>query len=452
MKAKIATLVSLLVALSMLLAACAQPTAAPQPAATEAPAAVTQAPAAATEAPAAATQAPAVAGEEKVLKVGIVGPFTGPNALVGQGLKDIHTMAFEKINWKIGDYKIVPVWIDDESDPQKAVTAYKDALLRENIQVGLSGYHSSVTVALMDVTSEAKVPYMFPQNESSVIVEKYKSDPVKYAYHQWKGRPSPTKLVVGYDEALFKYAIDKGIWKPANKDFAVMCEDSDYGRNFCQGFIALGKSEGWKLVGEDYVALNATDFYPLLTKLKSANPSLLFISMGVPATATGVIKQIKEVGLNSLVISHGLGWIGEWYKMTGASADGVLDMMQKFRTPEQIAYEKEYKAKFNYEPSASLSVSYDYANFFINICKRALELYGKLDKETIFKVANDEVSTGKLTYTGGLWYKELKWSPETLPEMVVGADYYIDPVVQYFGGEPTIIWPDSLKEADLKVK
>lgn len=447
MKGKLATLFGLLIVLSMVLGACAKTE-------TPAPAAATEAPAqsAVTEAPAAATEAPAAAGEEKVLKVGIVGPFTGPNARVGEELKDIHIIAFDKINWKIGDYKIEPVYIDDESDPEKAVRAYKDAIMRENIQVGLSGYHSSVTVALMDVTSAEKIPYMFPQNESSVIVQKYKSDPVKYAYHQLKGRPSPSKLVVGYQIALFQDAIKKGTWKPANQKFAVMCEDTDFGRDMCSGFLKLGKEEGWEVVGEDYTPADSTDFYPLLTKLKAAEPSLLFISMGVPATATAVIKQIKEVGLNSLVISHGLGWIGEWYQMTGDAGDYILDMMQKFRTPEQIAYRDEFKQKFNITPSASLSVSYDYANFFIKICERALELYGKLDKETIQKVVADEVGTGKLTFTGGLWYKELKWAPETLPEMVVGEGYYLDPVDQYFGGEPTIIWPDYLKEADLKVK
>lgn len=443
MKEKLAAVIAVLVALSMLVA-CA----APQPAApsTQSAGASVQA----TEAPA-ANQAPAAA-EEKVLKVGIVAPYTGPNARVGEELKDIHIMAFDAIGWKIGDYKIVPVYIDDESDPEKAVRAYKDAILREKIQVGLSGYHSSVTVALMDVTSEAKVPYMFPQNESSVIVEKYKSDPVKYAYHQWKGRPSPSKLLVGYKLALFDDAIEKGTWAPANKKFSALCDDTDYGRDMCAGFLKMAKDQGWENVTEDYVPQDATDFYPLLTKIKEAEPALVFLSLGVPATATAVIKQVQEVGIKSLVISHGLGWIGEWYQLTGESGDYILDMMQKFRTPEQIAYRDAFEKKFNIKPSASLSISYDYANLFIKICKRALEVYGKLDSESIFKIANDEVSTGKLTLTDGLWYKELKWSPETLPEMVVGDGYYLDPVDQYFGGEATIIWPDNLKEADLKLR
>ena len=386
------------------------------------------------------------------IKVGIVGPYTGPNARVGEELKDINTMAFDNIGWKIGDYKIEPVWIDDESDPEKAVRAFKDAVLREKIQAALSGYHSSVTVALMDLIAQYKVPYFFPQNESSVIVKKFKSDPVKYAYHQWKGRPNPTKLIEGYDLSLFKDAINKGTWNPANKKFSVICEDTDYGRDFGASFKKMLQEKGWTLVGEDYVPLETTDVYPILTKLHSQSPALIFISMSAPAVATGIIKQIKEVGLKGLVICHGLGWIGEWYQMTGDAGNYILDMMQKFRTPEQIAYRDAFKKKFNITPSASLSISYDYANFFIEICKEALKQYGKLDSETIFKVASDKVSTGKLTYKNGLWYKELKWDQNSLPEMVVGEGYYLDPVVQYFGGEGTIIWPDYLKEADLKIK
>jgi branched-chain amino acid transport system substrate-binding protein len=421
MKGKLFTIASMLMIVSMLLAACAQT-------------------------PAATTEAP------KVLKIGLIAPYTGPNSRVGEELKDIHQMAFGEVNWEVCGYKIEPVYIDDESDPEKAVRAFKDAVLKENIQAATGGYHSSVTVALMDPLAENKIPYFFPQNESSVIVEKFKSDPVKYAYHSWKGRPSPVKLMVGYDLALFKDAISKGTWMPANQKFSILCEDTDYGRDMCAGFKDMAVKNGWEMVTEDYVPLDASDVYPVLTKVKAADPALFFISMGAPAVATGIIKQAQEVGLKSLVISHGLGWIGEWYDLTGEAGDYILDMMQKFRTDKQIAYRDAFQKQFNITPSASLSISYDYDKFFIKILERACEKYGKLDKESIFNIGNDEVSQGILTYKDGLWYDELKWTPETLPEMVVGEGYYLDPVVQYFGGEATIIWPDKLKEDDLKIR
>lgn len=37
------------------------------------------------------------------------------------------------------------------------------------------------------------------------------------------------------------------------------------------------------------------------------------------------------------------------------------------------------------------------------------------------------------------------------PDPITGEGKYIFPVVQYFGGKATVIWPDSQKVADLKI-
>jgi branched-chain amino acid transport system substrate-binding protein len=389
---------------------------------------------------------------EKVLKIGVQGPFTGPNARVGEEIKGHVNMAFDAIDWKVGDYTIEPVWIDTESDPEKGVRAYKEAVLKENIQAGLHGYHSSVTVALMEVTAENKIPHFFNQNESNVINQKFLAEPEKYGYHGWKGKPSPPRLFVGFEQALFQDAIDQGLWEPQNKKFAAICEDTDFGRDACASFIELAQQNGWELVGEDYTPIDETEYYPLLNKLKAEDPALLFMTISVPAPVTSCIKQISEVGLDSLVISFGLGWTGEWYELTGESGDYILDLLPTYATPEQKAWAKEFEEKFGIQPGAGIAVGYDYANFFIKILEGTLEKYGELNKETIYKFAREEVSAGKLTYTDGLFHEELQWTGETEPEMVVGKGKYLDPVIQYFGGEAVAIWPDDMKEADLKVR
>ncbi len=87
MKEKILKIVGILVTISMILVACAQPPA-------------TSAPATSATAQPAATEAPAA---EKVLKIGLIAPYTGPNARVGEEFKYIHEMAFGEIGWKIGE-------------------------------------------------------------------------------------------------------------------------------------------------------------------------------------------------------------------------------------------------------------------------------------------------------------------------------------------------------------
>ena len=76
------------------------------------------------------------APEGKVFKLGILGPFTGPAARTGEEIKNSYTMAFEAIDYKIGDYTIELVLIDSESDPAKATTAYEEAITRNKMQAG----------------------------------------------------------------------------------------------------------------------------------------------------------------------------------------------------------------------------------------------------------------------------------------------------------------------------
>ena len=49
---------------------------------------------------------------DKVVKFGVVGPFTGPASRSGAEFRAAAKMAFAKIGNKIGDYQIELVWID----------------------------------------------------------------------------------------------------------------------------------------------------------------------------------------------------------------------------------------------------------------------------------------------------------------------------------------------------
>ena len=70
----------------------------------------------------------------KTLKVGVLGPFTGPSAQTGKEFKASFEMAMDTINSTVGDYKIEPVWIDSQSDPAKASGAYAEAVESKVIQ------------------------------------------------------------------------------------------------------------------------------------------------------------------------------------------------------------------------------------------------------------------------------------------------------------------------------
>lgn len=427
---------------------------APTPAPTEAakPPAATEAPAD-TEAPA-ATEAPAVteapAAEPKVLKMGVLAPFTGPSARVGEEFKNSVTMAFDAINWTVGDYKIEPVWIDGESDPEKAARAYEAALSRDEIQVGLLNWDASEVIACMELAAKYKVPHFFAMGTSEDIDLKFKSDE-KYGYWMGKGWPTPSKLTINYVTAL-EDAIKAGLWAPESKQAVLYGNDDEWSRGFTKAIGQQLVDAGWEIVGEEYVPVGETDFYPMLTKIKSLDAPLMAGTMDDAAGFPAMIKQAREVGVNSLIVADGLGWVGEWYNMAGEASDYVIDQIPGWTTPEAVAFKDEFTKRWGIEPSpSSAGLAFDEANFFIKVLQEAYKDHGELTSDTIYQTGKDKLWTGQLTYTDGILMKEYKFTPETLPDMVVGKGYFVFPVIQYFGGVGKTIWPDEIKEQEIQI-
>jgi branched-chain amino acid transport system substrate-binding protein len=258
-------------------------------------------PQAATQAP--ATQAPATQVPEKqVLRVGLEGPFTGPNARVGEEFFDAATMAFDRIDWKIGNYAVELIKIDDESDPEKATRAYEEAIVRDKIQVGLINWHSSVAVALMEVVAKYKIPHFFGFGATELVNEKYQSDPEKYSYWMGKTWPMPAKLSIAYVETI-DGAIEAGQWDPPSHKAAIFGEDTDWGRSFGAALRDQLIASGWEITSEDYFALGEVEFYPLLTKWKSDGVSLVGGTSTGATSYAALIKQSREVDLPALIVA-----------------------------------------------------------------------------------------------------------------------------------------------------
>ncbi|GAB4262772.1 MAG: hypothetical protein Kow0092_13250 [Deferrisomatales bacterium] len=392
---------------------------------------------------------------EKVLKVGVLAPFTGPSAKTGEEFKGAVSMAFEKVGYRIGDYRIELVWIDSQSDPAKAASAYAEAVEAKGIEVGMLNWHSSVAVSVMDVAAQYKIPHLFAFGATELIDEKYRSDPEKYQYWCGKGWPVPAKLTVMYVEAL-NDAVRRGLWKPERKRAAIYGEDTDWGRSAGGALKKAFLESGWEVLSEDYFGPTQTDFYPLLSKYRKAGVAVLAGTTTSAPSMTGLVKQVAEVGLEAVVVADGLGWIGDWYKLTGPASDGVVDMIPQLNTPEAKAWAAEAEARLGFKPSPSASgLCYDWSNFAIKILRRAHERYGKLDRESVLRVFRDEVATGKLTYTradGALIMQEYRFSPESMPDAVVAPDAFTFPVLQYRGGKGAIVYPAEWKERDFSAR
>jgi branched-chain amino acid transport system substrate-binding protein len=442
---KLQALLALVIVFGLLfsLASCGQP----EPAEEATPAETTQE---TTE----ETTEPTQPAEEatEVFKLGILGPFSGPSARTGDEFKASANMAFGDIGWQIGKYKIEPVWIDSQSDPAKAAQAYEQAVVQDGIEAGILNWHSSVAVSVMEITAKHQIPHMFGFGATEVVNETFASDPAKYGYWMLKGWPTPKKLSISYVQAL-EDAIASGTWSPAEKTVAIYGEDTDWGRSFGTAIKEQLEAVGWTTVGEEYFAIDQTEFYPLLNKFADLNPAVIAGTSTAAPAFSAFIKQADEVGLESLIIADGLGWFGEWYDLTGSSSNYVIDQIPGWATAEGQAFAERFETEQGFPPSPSAGgLSYDGSNLFIALAKAVYRETGELTSESIYTFVKDKVWTGEWAYTDGIVMSRYEYRPETIPDPVVGKGYYIFPVLQYFDGEGKVIYPPEWAVQQLEPK
>ncbi len=131
----------------------------------------------------------------------------------------------------------------------------------------------------------------------------------------------------------------------------------------------------------------------------------------------------------------------------------MLDQIPQWTTPEAKKFRDDFKARWNIEPSPSAGgQAYDMTNFFIKVAKGALQDYGELTSDSLYKEGQNKLWKGQLVFTradGAIIHEQYKYTPDTIPDPVVGLGYYIFPVIQYFDGKGKIVWPDAWKEADV---
>jgi branched-chain amino acid transport system substrate-binding protein len=394
--------------------------------------------------------ASAAGGGSGTFVLGVDGPITGPAAEDGRQLTSAIKLAFDQIGDKVGNYDIKLVMIDDKADPAQGAANLNQAIVSQGVQAVIGNWNTAVSLAQMDVVAQAKIPFYFSGGSASAIDTKVKSDPQKYSY--WLGKQFPPGIQTAPEvgEMFDYYYKQKPDLFPNGKTVAMMAEDTDYGRENINAVGGKLKELGWTVASEDFFPIDDTNQTTTLQKIKGQNVSLLYsIGTSVPSMAA-IVNQAHEIGLDVVIMAQGIGYNEAATKLTGNNINGVIDSGLALSSPAALKFVEDYKKAFGFSPVASSAgTAYDYAKFLIKVMNRAIEKYGALTSDSLYKVGVEEVKTGQLTSDEGVVYHTLKFTPETWPAPVVGQGFYENSDLQYQNGKAEVIWPQFAKTADM---
>ncbi|MGQ9859798.1 MAG: ABC transporter substrate-binding protein [Thermodesulfobacteriota bacterium] len=153
----------------------------------------------------------------KAIRIGVVGPRTGPAAATGKAFEEGIALALDHINASGGGVLGKPLEVifeDTGAVPEKAASGFEKLVTRDQVPIVVRESHSSSALAEIEVANRYKVPF--------IICEAWHDDITKKNY-KWVFRAGPANSGV-VDFYIAPFVRDMNF-----KKVGIVRENSDWG-------------------------------------------------------------------------------------------------------------------------------------------------------------------------------------------------------------------------------
>jgi len=313
------------------------------------------------------------------VKIGFSGPLSGPGAALGQDQYDGLMLAIDQHGGKLGGQAVTVIKEDDQVKPETGVQIARKLIERDHVDaiVGM-GYTNVLMAQLPQIVESGVVAISTNSGARAISGEGCKPNIFAAA---WQSD--------GPAESMGVYAQKKGYGK-----VFLMAPNYQAGKEMLEGFKRYFKGE---VVEELYTQLGQTDYSAEIVQLQTAGADALFVfypgGMGI-----NFVKQMRQAGmLGKLPVLSVFTVDGTTLPALKSLAEGVIAgamWSAGYDSPENNAFVKAFKEKYNRAPSMYAAAAYDAGNL-LNIAVGKLN--GDVSDKKAFaqavKAAGDELKS-----------------------------------------------------------
>jgi len=315
------------------------------------------------------------------VKIGFIGPLTGDAASIGQNERAAVELAADEINKAggINGQQVQVIYEDGQCTGTAASTAANKLINVDNVPVILGGVCSGETMAFTATAEKAKTVVLSPCSSNPAI-----TNAGDYIFRNYPSDNYQGTFAANY---IFNTL--------GKKKVAVLYIQNDYAVGIRGIFVDAFKKLGGTIVADESAAASATDFRAQLTKIKAANPDLVY-SLGMADEATVSIKQAKELGIN--VPFFGADAWGDAKIWSGLGSAGEGDMYTTVSTPLTAAFTSAMKAKTGTDVTICSPEAYDGIKLLAQVISKVGIDSTKIKNELYKTVYNGGVSADKISF------------------------------------------------------
>ncbi|MCU0489340.1 MAG: ABC transporter substrate-binding protein [Anaerolineales bacterium] len=340
------------------------------------------------------------AGGDTVIKVGGIGELTGDIPAVGASFKNAAEMAVKDINDAGGleiagkKYQVELIIEDNAGKADQSASAAQKLITQDNVVAIIGPNASRYAIPASEIAESSKVVLISPWSTNPLTTLDAKTNQAKqYVFRAAFIDPFQGRVVA-------KFALDN----LGAKNAAVLYDiASDYNKGIAEFFKKTFEENGGTVVAFETYTTNDKDFTAQLTKIKDANPDVIFLPnyySEVPLQ----IQQAKRLGITVPFLGSDSWGSAELINLCGADCEGYYfstHYAADNATPVAKGFIDAYTAKYGNTPDDVAALTYD----SFGLLWQALQAAGKVDREAVraalAKIPMYEGVTGTMQFQEG---------------------------------------------------
>src|ERR1700740_1721319 len=314
------------------------------------------------------------AATAQTVKIGFITSYSGLNGNLGPYMERAVRLYLKQHEKDLGGVKVEIITRDDTGpNPDKARQLAQELVVRDRVNILAGVIFTPNAMAMAPIATQAKVPFVIMNAGTSVITAR-----------------SP--YIVRISFTLWQSSYPLGQW--ASKKFKTaytLVSDFGPGHDSEEAFIKGFTEGGAKIVGSVRVPLQNPDWAAYLQRVKDAKPDALMVFIPAGKTATAVMKNFSDLGLDKAgikLIGPGDSTTDEELSNMGDVALGVLTVHHYSAAatrPANKAFVEAWKKEYGAgeTPNFVAVGAYDGAALIVEAIKQQR---GKLDPDKTMEI------------------------------------------------------------------
>lgn len=324
------------------------------------------------------------------IKVGLIGPMSGPVAVYGTETLASAQFALDEIHASgmLGPHRIKLISADTTANPGAAAQAVQRMIDGDEVMAVIGGTTSAETAAAIEVTQAAKIPQISPLAQDTALTQRG---------NPWFARITQSAKVFSSNAA--KWLLDRH----KAKSVYILARNDNYGQSLADAFEATSKELGVTVAGRVAYEPTGREFKPILSRVAETKPDFVSI-LGFYTDTALIVKQMAELQIKVPVFANTSPAIQQYREIAGPASDGSYGALYylagSIDTETGRNFVKNWQAKFNRMPTQYEGMGYDVTRVLAEAIKRAAGA-GKLTpqgiRDAIFTIKDFDGATGPIT-------------------------------------------------------